>query len=410
MSSSDKTLNALSNLVVNCPELTEVESLLGRFNLFRVLKFEDGEIRHSNVLAWLLDPKESHGFGDMFLRRFLMLSLNDSENGLRDLDPVDIDSADIKIVEVWREWNHIDITVKIQTLDESWVVAIENKVNSQQHSDQLLRYRKIIESYFPEEKKLFLFLCKNREEPEDDAYVEATYDQVHSALFRTLSEKQNLIGDGPKCLVENYLSLLEEKFMENSRIAELATKIYKSHKLALDVIFEHRPDDRTSILELLEQKLNEYQGFYTLLPMPSSRSYFRFLIEDWNTPKNRAGSAWGSGGAYILLEVPLNNRNASFKIVSGRPPREWIEKLWERSEHPPFEYVRRSKNLPNSWIHLYSKVSNINLKDLDPEVLEDVASEVWSWITEILDSDGFKESAAIITQSLEDLPQIISEN
>ena len=41
MSSSDKTLNALSNLVVNCPELTEVESLLGRFNLFRVLKFED---------------------------------------------------------------------------------------------------------------------------------------------------------------------------------------------------------------------------------------------------------------------------------------------------------------------------------------------------------------------------------
>ena len=160
MNSSDKTLNALSNLVVNCPELTEVESLLGRFNLFRVLKFEDGEIRHSNVLAWLLDLKESHGFGDLFLRRFLMLSLNESENGLRDLDPVDIDSADIKIVEVWREWNHIDITVKIQTLDESWVVAIENKVNSQQHSDQLLRYRKIIESYFPEEKNCFCFYVK----------------------------------------------------------------------------------------------------------------------------------------------------------------------------------------------------------------------------------------------------------
>ena len=116
--SEEETLNSLSNLVVNCPELAEVESLLGKFNLFRVLNFEEGEIRHSNVLSWLLDPKESHGMGDLFIRRFLMLVLNDSESGQRDLNPVEIDSAEIRNVEVLREWSHIDITIKVQLAEK----------------------------------------------------------------------------------------------------------------------------------------------------------------------------------------------------------------------------------------------------------------------------------------------------
>ena len=403
MSSDQETLDALSNLVVNCPELTEVERLMGKFNLFRVLQFEEGEIRHSNVLAWLLDPKESHGLGDLFLRRFLMLSLNDSEGGRRDLDPVGVDSAEIRNVEVWREWNNIDVTIKVQTADENWVVAIENKVNSQQHSDQLSRYRQIVEASFPDDKLLFIFLCKNPEEPEDDAYVEATYDQVHNALSRTFDEKSNSIGDGPKSLIQNYLSLLEEKFMENSRIAELATKIYKSHKLALDVIFDHRPDDRVSIMELLEEKLSEYQGGYKLIPMQTTRSYFRFIIEEWNTPKNRGGNVWG--GVYVLIELPLKNQNATFKVLCGDAPRDWVQKAWEMSAKPPFEIIKRSKTIPSKYVSIYSQTSKINIKDIDSDTAHDVANDVWKWVEGILDRPNFKESANIITHLLDELPE-----
>jgi hypothetical protein len=407
MSTQEKTLNALSNLVVNCPELTEVERLLGRFNLFRILKFEEGEIRHSNVLAWLLDPKESHGLGDLFLRRFLMLGLNDSEGGLHDLDPVELDSAEIRSVEVLREWNHIDVTIRIQTVDENWVVAIENKVRSKQHSNQLTKYRKVIEASFPEDKKLFIFLCKNREEPEDDAYIEATYDQVHAALSRTFDEQSNSIGDGPRTLIQNYLSLLEEKFMENSRIAELAAKIYKSHKLALDVIFEHRPSDRVSIMEMLEQKLLEYEGAYKLIPMPTTRSYFRFLIDLWDVPKNRAGMAWGDGGAYVLLEIPLGSRNATFKVMCGKTPHEWMEKAWNRSKTAPFEKVfRKTAKMPSAWLTIYSQRSKIKISDLDPDTAHDVANEVWAWVEKQLNSQSFRNSAQVIVEMLEDLPDV----
>jgi PD-(D/E)XK nuclease superfamily len=73
----NETLHELNALVVSCPELRELEKLLGNFNIFRVLRFEHGEIRHSNVLSWLFDPDESHGLRDLFLRRWLMRVFHD---------------------------------------------------------------------------------------------------------------------------------------------------------------------------------------------------------------------------------------------------------------------------------------------------------------------------------------------
>ena len=42
------------------------------FNVFDVLQYAEFEIRHSNVLAWLLQPEESHRIGRLFLDRFLV--------------------------------------------------------------------------------------------------------------------------------------------------------------------------------------------------------------------------------------------------------------------------------------------------------------------------------------------------
>ena len=191
--------------------------------------------------------------------------------------------------------------------------------------------------------------------------------------------------------------------MENSRIAELATKIYKSHKLALDVIFDHRPDDRVSIMELLEEKLSQYQGGYKLIPMQTTRSYFRFIIEEWNTPKNLGGNVWG--GVYVLIELPLKNQNATFKVLCGDAPRDWVQKAWEMSAKPPFEIIKRSKTIPSKYVSIYSQTSKINIKDIDSDTAHDVANDVWKWVEGILDRPNFKESANIIAHLLDELPE-----
>jgi hypothetical protein len=67
-----ETERALTRFVMNCPELSALEALLSRFNIFRILRAAHHEIRHSNMLAWLLTPDESHGLRDRFFRRLLV--------------------------------------------------------------------------------------------------------------------------------------------------------------------------------------------------------------------------------------------------------------------------------------------------------------------------------------------------
>ncbi|MCP5523721.1 MAG: PD-(D/E)XK nuclease family protein [Verrucomicrobiales bacterium] len=208
---------ALNELIVNCPDFDRLESLLGGFNLFQVLKFEYGEIRHSNVLAWILDPAESHGLDASFLKKWLMRVIFEaSEATETPVSAVDIDAWQLLDVEVRREWNHLDLLLILTFADDQkWVVCIENKVLSAQHSNQLQRYRKVVQEHFPKAaRRMFLFLTKWGEEPEDDAYLAASYTQVHQALKECIQSRSHAIGNEPRVLLENYLRLLEEKFMD----------------------------------------------------------------------------------------------------------------------------------------------------------------------------------------------------
>lgn len=63
----------LEAFVVDNPDLERLESLLAEFNIFEALwgKKVRGELRHSDFLAFLLNPTENHGLGDIFLRKLL---------------------------------------------------------------------------------------------------------------------------------------------------------------------------------------------------------------------------------------------------------------------------------------------------------------------------------------------------
>lgn len=54
---------ALDRFLADNPDLEKLSDRLATFNIFRTLRIEKAEIRHSNVLAWLLNPEESHGLG-----------------------------------------------------------------------------------------------------------------------------------------------------------------------------------------------------------------------------------------------------------------------------------------------------------------------------------------------------------
>ena len=81
-------------------------------NIFEVLGITNAEIRHSNFLAWLLDPNGNHGMGDKFLREFV------SKLGQREVVP-----ENVTVCIVRREWQHIDLLVLCQK--EKYLLCVE---------------------------------------------------------------------------------------------------------------------------------------------------------------------------------------------------------------------------------------------------------------------------------------------
>ena len=70
----------LQSLIANNHNLDRLEAILNEFNSFKILNIADHEIRHSNILKWLLDPKGNHNIGDMFLKKFLSEAIISNEN------------------------------------------------------------------------------------------------------------------------------------------------------------------------------------------------------------------------------------------------------------------------------------------------------------------------------------------
>ena len=54
-------LALLEALIVDNPDLERLEALLEQFNIFEALGAVRVELRHSDFLAFLLNPNQSHG-------------------------------------------------------------------------------------------------------------------------------------------------------------------------------------------------------------------------------------------------------------------------------------------------------------------------------------------------------------
>ena len=147
-----KELRSLYDDLLKDIEFDKLELGLQNPNIFEILKISKTEIRHSNFLSWILNPNGSHQLGDIFLKRFLREVF--SSEIFNNINQVDVEGIDLSNVEVYREWNNIDLLIKIDNI----VICIENKVLSKESSNQLTKYKKVVENNFPKEKKLFVYL------------------------------------------------------------------------------------------------------------------------------------------------------------------------------------------------------------------------------------------------------------
>ena len=169
---------ALQNFLLDIDCLDELLPWTRRFNLFDILKISRTEIRHSNMLGWLLNPNENHGLGDALLKSILPDVVRADSSRY---DVFETLLMDLYSFSVYREWKNIDLLLISST--ERCAIAIENKIGSHEHDNQLARYRKTLESDYPQYRKIYLYLTPDGEEPSDaENWSTLTYESVMESL------------------------------------------------------------------------------------------------------------------------------------------------------------------------------------------------------------------------------------
>jgi hypothetical protein len=147
---------ALEALVVDNADLERLEALLDQFNIFEAIGAVRQELRHSDFLAFLLNPRGPHGLGDAFAKRLLQRMMATIPRNMAPISPIDLDVWSLDELVVLREWQDIDILL----LDETHRVAVivENKIGSSERSDQLTHYWQVTAHQYPGWRAIGLYL------------------------------------------------------------------------------------------------------------------------------------------------------------------------------------------------------------------------------------------------------------
>jgi hypothetical protein len=371
-------LALLESLIVNNPDLERLESLLDQFNIFEALGAVRVELRHSDFLAFLLNPNQSHGLGEVFVKRMLQKALASAPEQSQ-ITPIDLDLYDLDQMLVLREWQNIDILL----LDEEnrFLTIIENKVGSAEHSDQLRRYRRIARQYYPNLRQVCLFLTPEGDEPSDENYIPIDYLMVAELVEQLVDTRASTLGPDVRTLMTHYSQMLRRHIVSESEIAELCRKIYRKHQRALDLIYEYRPDLQEALRDFLENLVQEQ----TELDIDHcTKTYVRFVPRDWDVPLLMEGEGWTNTNRMLLFELQNFPDRLKINLAIGPGPEKTRRKLYEMAnQNAP---LKPTRSFGSKWNSIYNRTW-LSPKDYGEVNVEEMITEIRKKWDQFLERD-----------------------
>jgi len=277
-------------------------------NIFKVTGIELNEIRHSNTIAWLLDPFENHNLGALFFQKFMSQLFEKDPDYFNDknINILQLLINDIDDVEVFREKKDIDILIVSRKLN--FVFCIENKINAGIGDQQLNKYYKYINEYYSSLNKIFLLLSPSGNEvsadksENHDDWISASYEDIVKIL-RSILELD--IEQKVKYIIDDYIKLLEkENIVENIKLDEILSSLYAKHKDAIDLLLKHQESQPVirRVQEIFKGIFQEYQKEGKIICNKTIDSFsISFNTTNMNKyfppVEDRPGS-WGDGAKY----------------------------------------------------------------------------------------------------------------
>jgi PD-(D/E)XK nuclease superfamily len=374
---TDEIRKALENFVLDTGHLEQLEQNFSRLNFFEAIGQETRELRHSDFLAYLLDPSETHGFHDEFLRLFLKRALRNLSREATPISPIELDVWDLEKTVVQRERSNIDILLTHR--DRKFVVVIENKIESGEREGQLRSYRDFVEQNYSSYKKVYLYLTVEGDTPSDESYIIVTYKVVLEALEYLVQLKRPSIGGDIFILIDHYDRMIRRHLMVDESLKNLAVEIYRKHRQALEFIFEHRPDRQNELRLELERLVDTEEA---LERDRCSKAYIRFTVKEWDSLNGmKDGKGWTDTGRILLFEFKNLGDRLSLNLIIGPGAPEIRQKLFRLAQNTRQLFKPASRNLTTTWTTIWTKqiISSLpEYEDQDLESLKGKIAEEWT--------------------------------
>jgi hypothetical protein len=349
---------------INSNEYRELDAYFRQPCIFSIAGISLDEKIHSNMIKWFLDPKGNHELGEYPLRKFLtMLALicstleHASDKMPQDLlNAVITDDYELSKVNVELEKSlpdntgRVDIFLKGEiSFDEktqSFSIAIENKVKSQETGNQTIKYRNELRSKTSIFLGVYLTPLGNREyetlaesECKAKEFIQLNYQYLADYMITPCRDQD--LSERVKQYIDTYLLALQLPGIQekgvfimafNNEAKELLVRFWEKHekllKSALKALTESDAIDEENRKEVEE----------AVKIIEKVRTYYDWSFEDRAESRQKRGLlAFSIVKDYIKHNEPMTREELknTFQIDIGKesfflPPEEARKKLLDK--------------------------------------------------------------------------------
>ncbi|MGO1059539.1 PD-(D/E)XK nuclease family protein [Planococcus sp. FY231025] len=232
----------IANMIYS-KQFEELDRMFKTFNPLKVLRMDNHEIRHSNVLAWLVDHEGNHGLNSVFLKKLisnlLMKPENDSfvSDSTFFLETLAMKYDDWKVQREKPTTKKRYIDLVLSSEENKTVIVIENKFYSSQSDNQLNDYLEYIKDTYKEYTIIPIFLTLLDEEAVNKQYLALNYTDIAEVLEFILKFYKESISEEVFVFLKNYLAVLQERFAPDEARLLLAEEIFEKHGEAVTYLY-----------------------------------------------------------------------------------------------------------------------------------------------------------------------------
>ena len=356
------------------------------YNLFSILNIERYELKHSALIANLLDPKGSHGCGDAFLRAFFEIALKERAYPFEDCTLPDSYTEHYIGPIAGDTGGRIDILVESSYY---YRLIIENKIYAGDQDKQLIRYDNYGKTDLEADRYLLVYLTLFGNEASEGSTAKGSAKEVD---YLCLSYAEDILRWLEQCVRLAYdKPLVRESLNQYIRtIKQLTYQDMNQENIPkiIDLAVDH-----PEVVATLSSKLDAIaQGIIEKYIFPELRKYADkkgWLFDDTEIANNKGDNkiclrkeGWDGS---IIISADSEDKQSNY----GRWINLWIgidSKVTGAKKLACLE--KQSPEYPMGWEYLTTP--NWYSAENFPAMKESVAEEIINKLNEIIEELGVK--------------------